>query len=91
MQRFFVKQGISVAICLTMAITLSAYSAACTISEQSIAVVSELSTRAAQSIEASAAEKFNTARGVAEGFIKTALADITLLKAEVAQAIVPEP
>lgn len=91
MQKLFVKQGLSVAICITMALSLSAYTAACTISEQSITIVSEISTRTAERFENAAAQQFNIARGVAGGFIKTALGDLTLLKAEVSQAIIPEP
>lgn len=90
MQRFFVKQGISVAICITMALSLSC-TAACTISEQSITIVSELSTHTAERVKNAATEKFNIARGVAEGFFKTSLSGFSLLKSEVTQAIVPEP
>ena len=91
MQKFFVKQGISVAICITMALSLSAYTAACTISEQSITIVSELSTRTVERVKTAAQEKFNIAKGVAEGFFKTSVSEFTLLKSEVTQAIVPEP
>ncbi len=91
MQKLFVKQGLSVAICITMALSLSAYTAACTISEQSITIVSEISARTAERFENAAAQQFNIVRGVAGGFFKAALGDLTLLKAEVSQAIIPEP
>ncbi len=91
MQKFFVKQGISVAICITMALSLTAYTAACTISGQSITIVSELSTRTAERFENAAAEQFNIVKCVSGGFFKAALGELMLLKAEVSQAIIPEP
>ena len=90
MQKYFVKQGISVAICITMALSLCTYTAAGTLSEAGIAITAELSARA-QSLENGAAEKLNTAKSAVKGFFTTAFAPFNLLKAEVTQAIIPEP
>lgn len=91
MQRFFVKQGISAAICITMALSVCAFSLSGTISEASINIVSEISSQAADSIEIKADEKLNTAKAVRLGFVETAVYEIGALKAEVSRAIVPEP
>ncbi len=90
MQKYFVKQGICAAVCITMALSLCAYTASGTMSETSINLVCELSSTT-QRLENGTAEKLNTASTVVKGFFAEAIAPFCLLKAEVTQAIIPEP
>ncbi|MCR5206899.1 MAG: hypothetical protein K6C14_00290 [Eubacterium sp.] len=90
MQKFLVKQGLCAAICITMAFTLCTYTAV-TISEARLSVVAELGARAAEQFETAAVQKVNNVKAAAQCITGAAPTVFNVLKAEITQAIVPEP
>ena len=91
MQKFLIKQGLCAAICITMAFTVCTCTAAAAYGGAGFSIVTEAGARAADSLKDGAQAKLNSAKAATRGLTGTAPAVFSVIKAEVTQAIIPEP